>query len=503
MARVLGSIYTPSEWQKLFHSLPYDEVLGAGAAGPGKSMALLFDPIYQVVAEHERCNDKKHPHHQPWGQSVGRALHLRRNMQMLDETVNRSIRWFPIIDPDAKFVGGNSPTWTFKSGYKYQFGHCKDPSSWQLYLGGEFTYIAWDELTQFEEEQYDQINLRLRTSDPVLQPMMKIRACSNPMTKQEGAETIVVKNPHWVRDRFVKPFPAGKRVIERAIKRRDGSVRVMTQFYLPATLYDNPDKEFVRDYEVKLLKAPPHLRKAFLDGDWYITPGSFYGEVWNPSVHICNPFRIPDSWPVFRSMDWGYKNPGCVHWWAMDDDGNLFCTRELTFQGRTVVEVAALIRVMEERMGYWSGSKSMISGPADTQLWEERGQAARNMGDIMASMGVPWLKADKKSRTGNAGKFLARLTDHDNLATTPGIVFFQSCKEATTTIPAIPTSKKDSETPMDGGPDHWHDSVLYACAYASHGRRGIAERRRDPDDWEIESATAAQPRGRHGYGGML
>ena len=44
------------------------------------------------------------------------------------------------------------------------------------------TAIYFDELTAFNEEQYDQITTRLRSSDAVLGTMLKVRSMSNPMT---------------------------------------------------------------------------------------------------------------------------------------------------------------------------------------------------------------------------------------------------------------------------------------------------------------------------------
>jgi hypothetical protein len=363
--------------------------------------------------------------------------------------------------------------------------------------------VCFDELVSFDKEQYDQISGRVRSSDPVLRAMLKIRSMSNPMYLRTTNENISVKDPNWVRRYFVDPAPLGKVILKKKITRRDLSVDYITRIYLPATLYDNPNKQFVKDYEATLLAKPPHIRQALLFGDWYLSVGAFYSEDWNPQIHVCRPFKIPDDWPQFRSMDWGHKTYGCVLWFAMDPDGNLYCHREMTFKGKMDKEVALRIAEIEKDLGVWRGKRSGIIGPADTQLWEKRGDSGRSKAENMAEMGVVWIPADKKSRAHNAERFCARLRDHGRGTTLPGIMFFENCKMTLQTIPGIQADPSDPEYPLEGGDDHWHDAVLYACAFASHGRKGIPRQKPtyeydedDDDHWEDFD------RGRDGYGSM-
>lgn len=497
-------VYKPSAWGEIYHNVVVDELLGAGAAGPGKTEVLLNDANFQIFEEHKRCEQSStHPFPLRWGQSRGWALHLRRTVPQLAPTIKRSHEIFPYIDPKARWIASEH-TWIFSSGYRYQFGHCKDPDDWENYYSAEFTWIGFDEAIQFLEEQYDQIKTRLRTSDPVLSRMLKCRLMSNPVIKRQTNESFVTRNPLWLRKRFVDPAPEGKKKLKRRIVLEDGSTVWRTRMYLPATLWDNPNKQFVKDYEVTLQEAKPHIRQALLYGNWYATEDSFYADVWSPQIHICQPFRIPDEWPRFRSMDWGYKNPGCVHWYAMDDDKNLYVIRELTFREKTDVEVARMIREIEFSMGTWQHKRSILSGPADTQLWEERGETGRTKAQAMALHGVYWTKADKRSRQHNAEQLVKRLKDHRGGKTTAGLVVFNTCRKLIETLPTIQTDPHDAEVPGDGGDDHWHDSLLYAVAYASRGRVGVARTAKVKQPWELEDEEDAvakkERRGRLGYG---
>lgn len=365
------------------------------------------------------------------------------------------------------------------------------------------TWIGFDELIQFEEEQYTQIEGRCRTSDPVLRPMLKVRSMSNPYSRMDdsGAKDFTIKDPNWVRRYFVDPAQEGRKSINKTVILHDGTKQVRSRIYLPATLYDNPDKEFVKDYETTLRTKPPHIQQALLFGNWYHVPNGFYSEIWDPGLHICKPFRIPKHWPKFRAMDWGFKKPGTVLYFAIDEDDNLYCFHEYNFQGKDAAVVARDLRDIERKMGLWTECGSAVTGPADTQLWEQRGDVGRSKAEEMQRVGITWTKADKRSRKRNAERISTRLMDHENKKTTPGLVIFSSCRETIKTLPAIGVSANDPETPADGGPDHWHDTMGYACAHASRGRMGISMKkiksRRDP--WG-DNDEKDKPRGRSGYG---
>jgi hypothetical protein len=501
--------YVPSLWGSLYQSLGQDEVLGAGAAGPGKTMCLLMEPLPQIFVEHQRCADPGYvppncdrPHPIDWGDSAGWALHLRRTLKQLVQSMSKARRMFPKIDPGVQWSEKDT-TFTFSSGYKYQFGHCKDADSWEDYFSNDFTIICFDELVQFEEHQYTLIRSRCRASDPVLSKMLKVRSMSNPLIQMDSDDVFVVSNPYWVRDRFVEPAPSGKHEIEEFIKRDDGSTVRKTRLYLPATVDDNPNKQFAADYKATLASLPGHMQEALLKGNWYYVPGAYFGAEWNEALHTEQPFKIPQDWPVCRSMDWGFKNPGCILWGTLDDDENLLVIRELTFQNKTVDEVALMVREIETLSGWWHGEKSRLTGPADPQLWEERGDMGVSKAQSFARKGIPWIPGDRGNRRGSAQRMLARLRNHDHGTTRPGLVFFKNCVKCIRTIPAIPADPHDAEMPMDGGPDHHCDATRYMCSYVSRGRRGVPKMRRIADPWDDDDRKLPQAgSGYDGYGGL-
>ncbi len=477
------------------------------------SMVLLADPLEQVWVEHLRCQQEKVPEtfpenikqlieHNPlrWGKSEGWILHMRRTMPRLEETIQRSHRMFKEIDPDAEWNDKKS-TWTFSSGIKYQFGHCKDRTDYNNYLGKQYSYLGWDELVEFNKEQYDFISSRLRTGDNVLAHFLKNRSMSNPRLSGNKGEDISIDDPAWVKRYFVDVCPEGNKIIRKKIVRRDGTVEYVTRLYLPATLYDNPDPVFVKQYEAQLLARPKHIRDVYLFGKWDSVMGSFLEDTWNPTIHVCKPFKIPQSWPIFRSMDWGYRSNGIVGWYAVDPEGTAYKFWETVFKEKTATYVAEqIIKPFEEKNKLWDTMKgSKIIGPADPQIKEERGESARTKYMEFVEAGVDWVNADKKSREVNAEVLVARLRDHSNFTKAPGLIFFENCKTSIQTIPALEVDHSNPEVPQKGGWDHAWDEVSYAMQYAKQSGMDAPQYKplHNGEDQEDEDMT--ENRGTWGY----
>lgn len=460
-------IYEPSRWQALYHSLKHKEALGAGAVGPGKSVCLQYDPLEQILVEHERCADKNHPNHVEWGASKGAAWYFRRSTPMLEDAIRNSRAAFQLIDPGAKF-NAKSNTWTFSSGYIYQYNHCTELGSWINYFSRQCTHLAFDELNQFDEDQYNKIGLRCRSSDLVLRPMLKIRSMSNPGSSTEGG---AVSDPQWVRKRFVDPAPSGGVTLQKILTRQDGTTDVWDWIYLPATLYDNPNPDFVREVELRLLAMPEQIRKAYLEGNWYSVVGAFFDEVWDHRKHVCGPFAVPREWRHFRSMDWGFRSNGCIQWWAVTPDDEMVCHRELMFRGKDAQEVACEVIEFETAVGLAKNGRSLITGPADTQLWEERGDVGVSKAEDFYRAGVPWDRANKRSRQRNSERLTLRLRGR-GFERQRGIVFFDNCRDIISNLPQImPDEHNRNEPDTRYRDDHSLDALLYAVEYADRPQR--------------------------------
>lgn len=485
VALAAAPVYDPSPIQREFHACQANIILLGGAAGIGKSLALTWDPWQtQIVYEHGRWErgDIR--------ESLGWALHIRREIPRLEQTIARAIRLFPLIDPGVRY-DSQKHIFTWSCGYRQQFGHIAHDADMTNYLSNEYTHIAWDELAEFDNmEVFDFVNSRLRTADPELQKRLRIVAASNP-------------TGNWVRDFFVAPCKEGRALLRKRVILDDGTEVSRTRIFIPGTLKDNPDPGFRRAYEEELQDKPAHIRRALLYGDWWVVAGAFFADEFTPD-HVVAPFRIPGGWNRFRSMDWGFKSKGAVLWWAVNKDGDMVCYRELTFQKMDAGQLARRIRDIEEANGEWdaNGNCSRLSGPADTQIWEQRGTIGPTIAEEMSQVGVWWEKATK-NRHASVQQFLKRLHDRSGEGRVPAIRFFENCKDTVRTVPAIGTDPKDDELPVDGGDDHWLDAVLYACMYrvsaAKRDEYPAEERERDELEEERERRRRQGQFGTYGF----
>lgn len=498
------SLYTPSPWSAKFHEATADEVLGGGSAGPGKSLTLLWDPIAtQAVVEHARMSGQLLDEFPPWlaelcakhrirpGESEGHALHMRRTMPQLRENIDRSMRMFPKFDAGAVY-SKEYHRWTFTSGYKFTFGHCREENSHEDYLSNQYTHLGFDEGYQFTERQFEELGGRVRAADPVLSQLLRTRIMSNPA-------------PGWLKERFVSPCKEGNTLLK--VKVRDpmtGELHWRTRVFLPAKLDDNPDKAFVRQYKINLLSRPAHMRARYLYGDWDSMEGGYFEDDWNPSVHVVEPFKIPRDWPKFRSMDWGYKAPGCIGWFAIDPEENMYQFYEFTFRQMRDADVADRVIEIEQKFGFWNHRerKSRLSGVADTQLWEERGDSGKSKAQVFADKGVYWQPADKASIARNAERISERLRDYDKNSQ-PGLMLFsRETRKSQEMFAGIGIDDNDSTIP-DKKSDlkHWFDMHAYAAARASRGRGTIVMDMHEFDRAANDNDEAEMPRASgFGYG---
>lgn len=90
-----------------------------------------------------------------------------------------------------------------------------------------------------------------------------------------------------------------------------------------ANLNDNRKSKggYVDDKEIDLMIAqwPDEVKETRIKGYFAAFAGAVY-KIFNRDTHVIKPFKIPDDWQRYRSIDWGFNNPFVCLWLARDSD---------------------------------------------------------------------------------------------------------------------------------------------------------------------------------------
>lgn len=212
--------HQPTVRQGAFLVLDQREAMFGGAAGGGKSDALLMAALQYVDVPRYA------------------AILFRRTLADLSlpgALLERSHDW--LTRTDARW-NSRDHAWTFPAGSTLSFGYLDQPRHKYRYQSSEFQFIGFDELTQFAEPEYRYLFSRLRRPADLRVPL-RMRAASNPGGVGHA----------WVRQRFLIDG------------RRHGRV------FIPARLADNPHLDG-DSYRASLDALDATTRSQLLDGDW-------------------------------------------------------------------------------------------------------------------------------------------------------------------------------------------------------------------------------------------
>jgi len=420
------------------------EVLYGGAAGGGKSYAILADPLRYM------------------GHPQFSGLILRHTTEELRELVWKSQELYPKIYPGIKW-SERKMSWEAPSGARLWMSYLDRDEDVMRYQGLSFSYIAFDELTQWATPfAYDYMRSRLRTTAPDL-PVF-FRSTTNP-----GGV-----GHQWVKKMFIDPAPANKAFWATNIETgepltfpkghaREGQTLFKRRF-IPAKLSDNPSLAASGDYEMMLLSLPEHQRKQLLDGNWDIAEGAAFSE-FNRAIHVVDPFTIPRDWPRFRACDYGYSSFSAVLWFAVAPDDSIVVYRELYVSKMIPEDLANAVLQLE-------ANETIRYGVLDSSCWHRRGEGP-SIAEKMIMKGCRWRPADRSAGSRVAGKMeVHRRLQIDPTTEQPRVVFFNSCTHIISDLPTLPLDKTNSEdinTKVSN--DHAYDALRYGLM--SRPRSGL------------------------------
>jgi len=225
--------------------------------------------------------------------------------------------------------------------------------------------------------------------------------------------------------------------------------------FIPARLSDNPYLSEQGDYEAMLLSLPEHQRKQLLEGDWDIKEGAAFTE-FDRNIHVIEPFPIPRNWVKFRACDYGYGSYSGVLWFAVSPDEQIIVYRELYCSKVLATDLADMILDAEADDG------NIKYGVLDSSLWHKRGDTGPSLAEQMIMKGCRFRPSDRSKGSRVSGKNeIHRRLQVDEFTEQPRLVFFNTCTNMVSQLPALPLDKKNTEDVDTRSEDHLYDALRY------------------------------------------
>jgi len=436
--------YQPTAKQKIFHASKANEILYGGAAGGGKTKALIMDALFRCL---------KNP-------GTTAAIFRRTYQELEDTDIKEAQASYP--EGIATYNAGRHE-YRLVNGSKILFRHCENEADRFKYSGIEIQFLYFDELTSFEQVVYDFIKTRLRAKKS-LGVVPIVRSASNPGNIGHG----------WVKKMFVDAGPymsiQEQEIFSETLHK---SKKIRTQ-YIPALAMENP---FITDdYIFELEQKPEALRKALLNGDWDSFEGQVFKEFRNDPehytdrmwTHVIAPFKIPLDWPRFFAFDHGYSKPFACQWWAMDFQGRAYLYREWpgvkarqANVGMELTPVQIADGILEREEDERKDNLNILR-VADPAIFD------KSRGDSVADQMAPGYMGRRQGVVFNKGdhaRLPGKMQVHERMRFDengkPMMYVFNTCTNWIRTVPTLPYSQKKPEDVDSDAEDHDYDATRY------------------------------------------
>ena len=423
--------YEASARQTIFHQSPAFERFYGGAAGGGKSAAIVAEAVTVCL---------EYPGHH--------AYLFRRTHGDTKRTFKKE------IDKQCKgYIEAGQLKWReqdklfqFSNGSIIFLCYYNHESDFDRYQGVEMHFLGIDELTQLYESWYDNLIGRVR-SDDASRPLAVV-AAANPGGVGHG----------WVKTRFIDAAEPEKLIRDvRQYIHKDGGVEnvVTTRMFIPATLEDHPSEAFKQSYKRSLLTMADEKKKeAYLYGNWDLFAGQAFSE-WRPHLHVITPFVIPEHWPKWMSYDYGRGTFAGAVWLTRDPQTQrIYVYREYYVSGKGPKLQAREMRQLEQ------SNEQLPVRLADPSIWKHIADAdsGKTVAQRFTDEGINFQPANNDRLQGVTAVHEELQIADDGL---PALQIFSNCIHLIRTLPALVVDTKRPEDVDTTGEDHLYDALRY------------------------------------------
>lgn len=410
--------YSPFPKQRMFHESRAKYRMFGGAAGPGKTRALLWETIFQAHAF----------------PNVDTLL-LRRTFPELEMSL---LAEFRKNVPRGLYLNYNAAKHivTWKNGSTTRFGYCRNENDVYQYQGAEFMFIGLDELTHFTLKQWQFLTSRNRC--PVAGSFPCMAAASNPGNIGHA----------WVKALWVDRVPPP------AYERPEHFVADDYAF-IRARLDDNPIYANDAEYRKTLESLPETLRRAFLDGDWNIFAGQYF-DIFDIGRHTirAEEYQLQTWWPRWISVDWGFKHPSAVYWHTKTPENRVITYREFV---QSELSPRMLGEAIAERTKKDEKIEDVFLSPDAFAHRTAEASIGEQLGDVLVTHGLPRPSVADDDRIGG-WMLLYSLLERD------AHFIFENCEKLIECIPTLVRDEKHVEDvkKMEGDDpaDSWRYGIV-------------------------------------------
>jgi len=432
-------MFAPANFpQYLFFTTTAFEVLFGGLPYAGKSLCLVILALMQVW----------HPKYTGWI--------FRRNDDDLQALVDFAYQYYPEAGGVATERGR---LWTFPSGAWIRFSHMADSRSWTRIRGHNNAFLGFDEINEFEEEQYGMSRVWCRPAADDLIPM--VRCTANPDGPGRG----------WVGRHFIRnrePFEIHE------VTTAMGSTTLQ---FIPTGFRDLTDTGIidVKAYEASLHLIPnKHIREAFLAKDpldaWKIVIGQFFD--YNSKAHVVpsseeaamRQYLLEVPRTVIESIDYGSRDYFSYHVYVRDDtSGTIYATDEHHEKGKDLV-MHHIPKIKNIRRNKLYRGKILSTMCCRAAFADHSGMRSQQTGaQILRRHGInvqPAFDGGYDKRI-NGWAAIQRMMAHDEF-TEPMLKFFESCEALNEDVSGAVADADNPEELDKSSRDHTLDDLRYA-----------------------------------------